>query len=75
MRHHYKIHLEKLHAWLARQPYLRVLRVNYNELMQEPTEAIRRVSAFLDGRVDGEKMAQAVDPTLYRNRRAAGEAS
>lgn len=75
MKHHFRIHLEKLYAWLGRQSHIRVLRVNYNELMQKPADAARLVSEFLDGRVDGERMAEAVDPALYRNRRPAGEAS
>lgn len=75
MKHHYTVHLDKLYKWLERQPHMRVLQVNYNELMEKPREVAQRVADFLDGRVDCEQMAQAVDPSLYRNRKAAGEAS
>lgn len=67
----YLLHLERLHAWLERQPNFTVLRVNYNDLIERPTEQAERVRAFLDGHVDVAGMVKSVDPTLYRNRRAA----
>lgn len=63
-------HLEQLFAWLGKQPNMKVLEVHYQDVVADPTEQARKVAAFLDGRVDAEKMAAAVDPSLYRNRKA-----
>ena len=70
MKRAYELHLEKLHAWLARQPNMAVLVVSYNDLLAQPQHEARRVGDFLGGLPDVEKMAQAVDPSLYRNRKA-----
>lgn len=72
MRGAYAIHLERLHAWLERQPNLEVLRVNYNDLVECPEREARRVSEFLRGKADPVTMTRSVDPSLYRNRVASG---
>jgi hypothetical protein len=69
----YAIHLERLHEWLLRQGHLTILRVSYNELLERPAEQSERVQDFLGGMVNVEQMVRAVDPTLYRNRKATGE--
>jgi hypothetical protein len=68
----FTIHLERLHPWLGQQSHMEVLRVRYDELIAAPREQAARVRDFL-GAGDVEKMAAAVDPGLYRNRKAAGE--
>jgi len=70
MRRSYTLHLERLHDWLRRQPHMEVLRVGYNELVDNPEREAQRVSEFLDRKMDVKCMAQAVDPSLYRNRRS-----
>ncbi len=70
MKQAYELHLEKLHAWLARQPNIGVLVVSYNDLLSRPEDEARRVSGFLGGAPGVEKMAQTVDLSLYRNRHA-----
>jgi Sulfotransferase domain len=69
----YATHLGRLHEWLGRQPNLAVLRVRYNDLVGRSREQAERVREFLGGRADVEGMVKAVDPSLYRNRKAAGE--
>jgi len=48
-----------------------VLCISYNDLVERPQEPAERVGAFLGGNVNVERMARTVDPSLYRNRRAA----
>jgi len=67
----YLLHLDRLRAWLAERPYMKVLYLNYNQLMAAPEDEAKRVSEFIERDVDVEKMAQAVDPALYRNRMTA----
>lgn len=63
-------HLDQLFAWLEKQPNMKVHQVHYHEVVANPMEQARKVAEFLDNRVDAEKMAAAVDPSLYRNRKA-----
>jgi sulfotransferase family protein len=63
------VHLERLHAWLKQQKHIQVLHVNYNKLVENPAPEAQRVAKFLGGKADAEKMTQAVDPSLYRNRK------
>ena len=61
-------HLEKVTAWLAAQPNMDVLDVDYNGLLADPAPGARAVNQFLGGALDEEAMIGAVDPGLYRNR-------
>lgn len=66
----FRLHLQKLHAWLAGQPHIDVLRVSYNELLPEPRRHAERVREFLGVDADLGAMAGAVNASLYRNRNA-----
>jgi len=66
----YVAHLKKLHDWLTKQTHIKILRVSYNDLMQNPEKEAARVSEFLDGKADAKGMVKAVDPALYRNRKS-----
>ncbi len=70
MKAAFQMHLEELDRWLAKQPQIALLRVSYNELLEEPVAQARRVCQFLDRIMDLEAMIGAVDPSLYRNRKA-----
>jgi hypothetical protein len=73
MKRSYHLHLERLHAWLRQQPHMAVLCVSYNDLVERPQEPAERVGVFLGGKVNVERMAKTVDPSLYRNRKAASD--
>lgn len=62
-------HLAETMDWLGRQPHIEVIHVSYNETLRDPEASAERVSAFLGGGLDIEKMMQVVDPRLYRQRR------
>ncbi len=49
-----------------------VLRVGYSDLVERPREQAERVAAFVGGAPDVERMAKAVDRSLYRIRKNAG---
>jgi hypothetical protein len=66
-------HTERLRAWLRDQRHIEVLDVRYNDLITRPEEQAARLCAFLAGRADVRAMADAVDPSLYRNRNAPGD--
>jgi len=61
-------HLEQVKAWLGKQPNIRVVEANYNEILKDPGEQAKRVSQFFGDTLDVESMARVVDPALYRQR-------
>lgn len=65
----YRRHLAQLHAWLREQAHIEVLPVNYNALVAEPSRYAEQIRDFLGTDADIERMASAVDASLYRNRR------
>ncbi|MDZ4658613.1 MAG: sulfotransferase [Bythopirellula sp.] len=68
MRSAFEKHLAKLDGWLQTQPHIRLLRLNYPEVIAQPLAQAERIKSFLGLDLDPEKMAAAVDPSLYRNR-------
>lgn len=64
----FRQHLERVQAWLEKQPNFDVIYVSYNRVLEHPRQQARRVDAFLDRELDVLAMAQVVDPTLYRQR-------
>ncbi|HEV2969318.1 MAG TPA: sulfotransferase [Pirellulales bacterium] len=69
MKAAFQTHLEELDRWLAGQPHIAVLRVSYNELLEDPVAQAERVCHFFERIMDLDAMVAAVDPSLYRNRR------
>ncbi|MDW8395607.1 MAG: sulfotransferase [Anaerolineae bacterium] len=61
-------HLARVQAWLAQQPNMQVLYVNYNALIADPAPHVAAVNRFLGGGLDEAAMIQAIDPSLYRQR-------
>jgi hypothetical protein len=61
-------HLSGVQDWLALQPNISLLIVDYNALVADPQDDAEQVNAFLGGRLDVEAMCAAVNPQLYRNR-------
>jgi hypothetical protein len=73
MKRYYTLHLEKLYGWLRQQPNMEILYVNYKDLVERPETEIERVTLFLGGKTNVARMLQAVDPSLYRNRKSAAD--
>ena len=65
----YEKHLAQVTAWLQKQPNFSTLFTSYNELITAPWPVIKSVNQFLGGKLDMEKMAVVIDPSLYRQRR------
>ncbi len=69
-------HLWKAQYLLRTAPQFEVLYVDYKAVVANPRAEAERMNAFLDHRLDLERMIGAVDESLYRNRsRPAGEVS
>lgn len=64
----FRRHVERVEAWLDQQENMDVLYVQYGDVLSDPLSEADRINRFLGGTLDPRKMAQAVDPTLYRQR-------
>lgn len=64
----YQKHLARTEGWLARQPNLNVIYINYNSMINDPTTYLLQVQSFLSGDLDIEKMRSVIDRNLYRQR-------
>jgi predicted AlkP superfamily phosphohydrolase/phosphomutase/tetratricopeptide (TPR) repeat protein len=60
--------LTKVESWLAGQPNMEVLYVNYKDAIDQPEEHAENINAFLGLDLDIEKMSKAIDHQLYRNK-------
>ncbi|MDF2438120.1 MAG: hypothetical protein K0Q95_2496 [Bacteroidota bacterium] len=60
--------LSKTESWLNGQPNMEVLYVNYKDVIMNPEEQAENVNAFLSGDLDIQKMSEATDKKLYRNK-------
>lgn len=63
-------HLVEIETWLKKQKHIDVLYLNYKEVINHPLDSTRKIQHFLRDiqTLDPEKMAKAVDRTLYRQR-------
>ncbi len=64
----YRLHLTRLFRWLDGQPHIVLHRVRYADLVENPAAVVTGVREFLGGRLEA-AAADAVDPSLYRNRK------
>lgn len=65
----YRNHLAAVRIMGRKKPNWRLLEIRYDETVRDPASVAQKVNAFLGGRYDERKMAEAVDPKLYRNRK------
>jgi hypothetical protein len=61
-------HLAQIYGWLARQPNLTYMDVDYNQLLVDPMPVLTAMQGFLNRSLDLAAMAAVVDASLYRQR-------
>jgi len=71
MKQLYRNHLRKVEVLLSGKPNFERLDVHYRQVLENPREHAERITRFLGRDLDRERMAAAVDPSLYRNRASA----
>lgn len=64
----YEKHLREIEEWLERQANMKVLYLQYGDVLASPQKNAANVIQFLGVPLDIEKMVQAVDKSLYRNK-------
>ncbi|MBZ0112064.1 MAG: sulfotransferase [Thermoanaerobaculia bacterium] len=71
----YESHLWRVDYLFKHAAHLERLDVAYAEVVADPRRQAERINTFLGGRLDVEKMIEAVDPQLYRNRARQAESA
>jgi hypothetical protein len=64
----YQKHLRAVEAWLATQPNIDVLFMNYNAVIEDSGNQLHQLSDFLRRPLDDQSMLKTVDENLYRQR-------
>lgn len=64
----FRDHLFRVNTWLNQQKHIKVLRVPYHEVLQDPRGTGEEIGKFLEISLDVEAMAGQVDQSLYRQR-------
>ena len=58
--------------WAKQQNHIELLEVNFGNLIENPKEEIKKITAFLSiSNTEIHKMLQKIDKTLYRNKKTA----
>ncbi len=65
----YEKHFIKVRALVEGKPNFEMLEVDFRETLTDPAACANRISDFLGGWLDVEKMIGVVDPKLYRSRK------
>jgi hypothetical protein len=61
-------HLKRVRVWLANQPNMDILYVDYNALMADPDPEVKAVAGFLDLTEKLDAMLSVPDKKLYRQK-------
>ena len=66
----FRRHVTQVRTWIAEQPNIQVLDVDYGEILAHPLEQAERLNQFLGITLDVDSMVEVVNPDLYRQRAA-----
>jgi hypothetical protein len=66
----YESHLRRVSALLRHGPHFQWIDLHYTAVLERPRDEAERIRRFLGGDLDLDRMAAAVDESLYRNRAA-----
>jgi len=66
----FRRHVAQVRTWIAEQPNIQVLDVDYGEILAHPLEQAERLNQFLGITLDVDSMVEVVNPDLYRQRAA-----
>jgi len=64
-------HVSQVEAWLAGQPNIDVLYINYNDVLNDPRSHAERINIFIGGSLAVQEMISVVDHALYRQQHSA----
>jgi hypothetical protein len=62
-------HLKQMDAWLMLQRNIKCIDIDYNHMLESPEADLERINIFLGNSLSVERMAEVIDPSLYRQRK------
>jgi hypothetical protein len=65
----FRSEIDAFYKWVANQPHLELIDVDYNRMQADPRAEVARLNRFLGGMLDEQAMVAVVDQSLYRNRK------
>ena len=68
MQEQFQKHLAAIKYWLARQPHMDVMYIDYNKMISKPENYCQAIADFIAIPVDVSKMLAVPNERLYRNR-------
>ena len=68
MQEQFQKHLAAIKYWLARQPHMDVMYLDYNKMISKPENYCQAIADFIAIPVDVSKMLAVPNERLYRNR-------
>jgi hypothetical protein len=60
--------IKKVNDWIEEQPYTEILKLNYNEVNENPRLCAEQITKFLNTQLDINKMVEVVDKKLNRSK-------
>ena len=69
MREAFRNDIVRVRLYCKNHPNFELVEVHYKQAVEDPAGVAREVNAFLGGKLDETAMREAVDASLYRNRR------
>ncbi|CAK2440015.1 Sulfotransferase family protein [Vibrio crassostreae] len=70
MKRIYQQHIKEVMSWIAKRPNIRIIELNYEELLQSPEQELIKLVDFLHPHtLDLKKMLNAIEPQLNHNSR------
>lgn len=64
----YNEHLKQIESWLKSTSYVQHMDIEYNGMLTRPAPYVEKINKFLGGGLNADRMAEAVDAKLYRQR-------
>ncbi|HMU70543.1 MAG TPA: sulfotransferase domain-containing protein, partial [Chitinophagales bacterium] len=64
----FKQNLERVQTWVPQQQNMEILYVSHRNLVNNPTEELKKINAFLGGTMNVDAMAAVVDKSLHREK-------
>jgi hypothetical protein len=61
-------HVEKVRDWMASQANIEAVYVNYNELVKEPVEQLKKLESLLNLKLNAADIIAEINPAYYRQR-------
>lgn len=64
----FKKELNNVEIWIQDNPNIEMIKINYSDMIHDPSENIHLIKEFLGVPLNEKKMLKVIDPSLYRSK-------